>query len=235
MIHIAICDDDNIQIKITEKLIREAAARFSPEIDLFSDGEDLLRAIRNSDYIPELAVLDIRMPKSDGVNVAKQLNELTPDCRIIFLTSFLGYATEVYEARHSYFILKSQLADRIDAALTKTLEDYLNDIRISFREEGAIKIQQAGKVLYLERNLKKTNIVCVGGERHITAMKAEELLKTVPKNIFVQCHQSFWVNVENIRSMTADSFVMINGDEIPVSRSRKKEAKEAFFGVLSGK
>ena len=33
MIHIAICDDDGVQIKKTEKLIRKKAACFSPETD----------------------------------------------------------------------------------------------------------------------------------------------------------------------------------------------------------
>lgn len=232
MIHIAICDDDSVQIKKTEALIWKAAAGFSPETDLFSDGEELIRAVEHSDYAPDLAVLDIHMPKSNGIDVAKALNRLVPECRIIFLTNFLGYATEVYETRHSYFLLKSELADRIDAALARALEDRSRDLRLSFREGRAIKTVPMAEVLYLERNLKKTFIALRSGQKHCTSLKAAELLKNTEPGQFILCHQSFWVNMEKVTGMTAGGFVLENGEEIPISRSRKKDAKEAFFARL---
>lgn len=232
MIHIAICDDDSAQLKKTEKLIMEAIAQYSTEIDRFSDGTELLKAMQNSDYVPDLAVLDIYMPKCSGIEVAKRLNELAPECRIIFLTSYLGYATDVYETRHSYFILKAELTDRIEAALAKALAETTENLRLCFREGRTVKIVPASEVLYLERNLKKTTIALSSGVEHTTPAKAEELLKGVNKGMFVHCHQSYWVNLEKVTSMTADSFILSNGMEIPISRSQKKEVKKAFFAQL---
>lgn len=232
MIHIAICDDDSAQLKKTEKLIMEAIAQYSPKIDRFSDGTELLKAMQNSDYVPDLAVLDIYMPKCSGIEVAKRLNELAPECRIIFLTSYLGYATDVYETRHSYFILKAELTDRIEAALAKALAETTENLRLCFREGRTVKIVPASEVLYLERNLKKTTIALSSGVEHTTPAKAEELLKGVNKGMFVHCHQSYWVNLEKVTSMTADSFILSNGMEIPISRSQKKEVKKAFFAQL---
>lgn len=232
MIHIAICDDDSTQLKKTEKLIMQAIAQYSPEIDRFSDGTELLKAMQNSDYVPDLAVLDIYMPKCSGIEVAKRLNELAPECRIIFLTSYLGYATDVYETRHSYFILKAELTDRIEAALAKALAETTENLRLCFREGRTVKIVPASEVLYLERNLKKTTIALSSGVEHTTPAKAEELLKGVNKGMFVHCHQSYWVNLEKVTSMTADSFILSNGMEIPISRSQKKEVKKAFFAQL---
>ena len=232
MIYIAICDDDGVQLKKTEKLIQKKAERFCPEIDLFSDGTELIKAVESTDYSPDLAVLDIHMPGNSGIEVAKTLNQLVPECGIIFLTSFLGYATEVYETRHSYFILKSELTERIDAALSKALENKAQEPRLRFREGRAVQTVALSELLYLERNLKKTTIVLCGGKRHFTSAKAEELLKDVPPGCFIHCHQSFWVNVEKLAGMKTDSFVLDSGEEIPISRSRKKEAKEAFFTRL---
>ena len=172
------------------------------------------------------------MPGNSGIDVAKTLNLLVPECNIIFLTSFLGYATEVYETRHSYFILKSELEERIDAALTKVLVDRTQELRIRFREGRTVQTVTAAEVLYLERILKKTAIVLCSGKKHFTTAKAEELLKDFPADRFAHCHQSFWVNVEKITGMKTESFSLVNGEEIPISRSRKKEAKEAFFAQL---
>lgn len=232
MVHIAICDDDYKQSQKTEKLILKKAERFSPETELFSDGTELIKAVKNGGYTPDLAVLDIHMPGNSGIEVAKMLNLLIPECSIIFLTSFLGYATEVYETRHNYFILKSELEERIDAALTKVLADRTQELRIRFREGRTVQTVTAPEVLYLERILKKTAIVLCSGKKHFTAAKAEELLNDVPPGRFVRCHQSFWVNVEKIAGMKTESFSLVNGEEIPISRSRKKEAKEAFFAQL---
>lgn len=232
MVQIAICDDDYKQSQKTEKLILEKAERFSPETELFSDGTELIKAVKNGGYTPDLAVLDIHMPGNSGIEVAKMLNLLIPECSIIFLTSFLGYATEVYETRHNYFILKSELEERIDAALTKVLADRAQELRIRFREGRTVQTVTASEVLYLERILKKTAIVLCSGKKHFTAAKAEELLNDVPPGRFVRCHQSFWVNVEKIAGMKTESFSLVNGEEIPISRSRKKEAKEAFFAQL---
>lgn len=232
MVHIAICDDDYKQSQKTEKLILEKAERFSPETELFSDGTELIKAVKNGGYTPDLAVLDIHMPGNSGIEVAKMLNLLIPECSIIFLTSFLGYATEVYETRHNYFILKSELEERIDAALTKVLADRAQELRIRFREGRTVQTVTAPEILYLERILKKTAIVLCSGKKHFTAAKAEELLNDVPPDRFVRCHQSFWVNVEKIAGMKTESFSLVNGEEIPISRSRKKEAKEAFFAQL---
>ena len=232
MVHIAICDDDYKQSQKTEKLILKKAERFSPETELFSDGTELIKAVKNGGYTPDLVVLDIHMPGNSGIEVAKILNLLIPECSIIFLTSFLGYATEVYETRHNYFILKSELEERIDAALTKVLADRTQELRIRFREGRTVQTVTASEVLYLERILKKTAIVLCSGKKHFTAAKAEELLNDVPPGRFVRCHQSFWVNVEKITGMKTESFSLVNGEEIPISRSRKKEAKEAFFAQL---
>ena len=232
MVHIAICDDDYKQSQKTEKLILKKAERFSPETELFSDGTELIKAVKNGGYTPDLAVLDIHMPGNSGIEVAKMLNLLIPECSIIFLTSFLGYATEVYETRHNYFILKSELEERIDAALTKVLADRTQELRIRFREGRTVQTVTASEILYLERILKKTAIVLCSGKKHFTAAKAEELLNDVPPGRFVRCHQSFWVNVEKIAGMKTESFSLVNGEEIPISRSRKKEAKEAFFAQL---
>ena len=232
MVHIAICDDDYKQSQKTEKLILEKAERFSPETELFSDGTELIKAVKNGGYTPDLAVLDIHMPGNSGIEVAKMLNLLVPECSIFFLTSFLGYATEVNETRHNYFILKSELEERIDAALTKVLADRAQELRIRFREGRTVQTVTAPEVLYLERILKKTAIVLCSGKKHFTAAKAEELLNDVPPGRFVRCHQSFWVNVEKIAGMKTESFSLVNGEEIPISRSRKKEAKEAFFAQL---
>lgn len=231
MHRIAICDDDPIQIITTKNAVEQMMGSLQPEIELFSGGTELLTAVEKGAYRPDIAILDIQMPEVGGIAVGQRLNACVPACRIIFLTSFLGYATDVYEVSHSYFVLKSELSRRIGPALLRAMNDLGISARITFRADGETHTVSPEEVLYLERNLRKISIVCQR-ERFVTGTRTEELLAAVPPGEFVQCHQSYWVNLNYVTAMGGESFTLSNGMEIPISRSRRNETKEAFFSNL---
>ena len=123
MTKIAICDDDVDFLKRIHDLIMIQGRSYLPELRLFSESTELFRAVNEEAYLPDIAVLDIVMPGGGGIETAKKLNIICPKCSIIFLSAYLTLATEVYEARHSYFVLKNQAEERIGAALEKAMED----------------------------------------------------------------------------------------------------------------
>ena len=82
------------------------------DISDFRDPTLLLEHLRKTDCQPHIALLDICMPEQEHPFGAKH-EALRAFCQIIFLSSYLSYATEVYETEHIYFILKSQLHQRI--------------------------------------------------------------------------------------------------------------------------
>ncbi len=233
MIQIAVCDDEPIQLKRTGEILAQAAACYSPEIDLFSDSKELISAVEKSGYLPDIAVLDIVLPDDSGSLLAKTLNDLCPQCAIIFLTAYLNYATDVYETKHSYFIVKSQLEERIAPAIAKALKDANSDSHLVFRDNGAVRTLPLREVLYLERNLKKTIIAHISGKQYVTTAKPELLIKDLHNCPFVKCHQSYHVNLEFVDGISKTCFLLKNGQEIPISRSQRKAAKEAFYTLVS--
>lgn len=122
MRYIAICDDEPVHLEYTQSLVQKVLPPTQFETELFTGAEQLLQAMEPGDYCPNIAVLDIRMDGTDGIELAKKLNRLAPGCKIIFLTGFLDYATEVYETEHVYFVLKSEMEHRLGRALQKAVE-----------------------------------------------------------------------------------------------------------------
>lgn len=96
MLKIVVCDDSQIQCDHTLRLIDKALLGTAHEIDSFTSAEALLKAVSMRDYQPDIAVIDIRMSDTDGITLAKRLNETVPKCRVIFITAYLSYATDVY-------------------------------------------------------------------------------------------------------------------------------------------
>lgn len=228
MLQIAVCDD---RIADQERICQAVRDTY-PETQTctFASPGALLKKIEQN-WLPTVALLDIQMEDMDGVHLAKELNTRCPDCRIIFLTDYLEYATDVYDVRHSYFILKSQLEQRIGPALARALEELPRIPSLCFREKRELHLVSQDSVLYLERRLRKTyvysNDVCYQTYEHPRAVLADAV-----DGSFCQCHQSFWVNLNRVSSMIEDHFRMDNGADVPISRSFQKLVRTRFFAFL---
>jgi two-component system, OmpR family, response regulator ChvI len=78
---IALVDDDrNILTSVSIALQAEGFT-----VRMYTDGESALKAL--TDNPPELAVLDIKMPRLDGMELLRRLREKMPHLPAIFLTS----------------------------------------------------------------------------------------------------------------------------------------------------
>jgi DNA-binding NarL/FixJ family response regulator len=52
-----------------------------------SDGLEALQKVE--DLQPDLVLLDIGLPKLSGIETARQIRKLSPECKIVFMTSHL--------------------------------------------------------------------------------------------------------------------------------------------------
>ncbi len=78
---IALVDDDrNILTSVSIALQAEGFA-----VRIYSDSEAALRAFL--DNPPDMAVLDVKMPRLDGMELLRRLREKLPELPVIFLTS----------------------------------------------------------------------------------------------------------------------------------------------------
>lgn len=231
MVSIVVCDDNALHLEHAAALIRDAAAEHRPELRTYTDSVPLLKSIREEGFAPDIAVLDIRMESLDGIALADEINRLLPECRVIFLTGYAGYAPEVYTTRHIWFVLK----DRVDEFLPLALERALSELD-QRREAADLMVRLERKtlrlpledVLYIERQGRKYNVVC--RETVYTGVKLltgfAELQKT---GEFMRSHQGYWVNDRYVQALDHSELVMANGVRIPISRTNREKVRERFF------
>ncbi|MGH3714549.1 MAG: response regulator transcription factor [Micromonosporaceae bacterium] len=110
-----------IRVLIAEDmhLIRSAlVALLSLETDIdvvaeLSRGDEVVDAALRTR--PDVAVLDIDMPGTDGLTVAEQLRERLPECRALILTGLSqpGNLLRALRAHAHGFIVKDKPADRL--------------------------------------------------------------------------------------------------------------------------
>src|ERR671931_2942862 len=115
----------------------KALGKSNHEVVISSDGEDCLKTYRsniekaakvsNNDSAPssstfDAVILDYRMPKKDGIEVAKEILELNPNQRIIFASAYVKETLEdaVKELKRVVELMQKPFeAD----ALVDTIED----------------------------------------------------------------------------------------------------------------
>lgn len=91
-----------------------------PEIDninTFSNPADALEHIALNPV--DMAFLDIEMPVMTGLDLAKRINRLSPDTKIVFVTGFKEYAFDAFSVNAIGYVLKPFSNDMISREIKK--------------------------------------------------------------------------------------------------------------------
>jgi DNA-binding NarL/FixJ family response regulator len=108
--------DDQALVRVGLRKILEAEPDLTVVAEA-SDGEDAVTAARR--HLPELVLMDIRMPTIDGIEATRRIVGGQPGTRVLILTTF-GLDTYVYDALRagaSGFMLKDAPPDELAAAV----------------------------------------------------------------------------------------------------------------------
>lgn len=118
MLRIAICDDEAAMIEtvraITAHFLRTQGV--DGEIQCYSRSDTLRDDLDDGSFY-DLFLLDIEMPKVDGMTLAEKIHAELPAATMIFITSHLEYAISAYEFAIFRYIPKTQLAEKLPQAL----------------------------------------------------------------------------------------------------------------------
>lgn len=233
MLRIAVCEDlalhlENAVMRVQQVMHKNSRAY---EIcDFFSSGE-MWRRVEEG-WLPQIAILDIEMEGENGILLAKRLNKKVPDCRIIFLTSYIDYAPEVYETQHIWFVVKNRADEYFEPAMNKALESLDKDNAtapaILIRENGRKILVPIRDILYIGKVGRKAQIHCLDREYYDTRRPAQLISESLDK-YFLRCHQGYWVNFQMIKELDHEEFVLQEGTHIPISRTYRDSARRVFF------
>ena len=76
-------DDDEIVLDAVENALNE----YGLKIVTFKSGEDFMEYVNTVERVPDLILLDIMMPGTDGFEVVRKIRiseETLPECRLFF-------------------------------------------------------------------------------------------------------------------------------------------------------
>ena len=221
MIRFAIVEDDpDCQRTILAYLHDYFAGREETACTTFDDGTDFLAA-RPGDI--DVIFLDIMMPNSNGIDVARAIRQDDSKVIIVFVTEATQYALDGYGVAATDFLVKPLYYTSFCASMERVLalleRRCAAMLQVNF--DKTTSYLDVGTIFYLETKNKAVLIHAQSGDYMCSDTMRELEAKLSPFG-FGRCHQAYIVNTAYVESVTKTD-LLVHGEHIPLSRNRREE------------
>ncbi len=168
-------EDKKINIVITDdhKLFRKGIIAlledfdFIGEIEEASNGAELLELLGNKEVLPDIILLDLKMPVMDGVETQQKIRKLYPNIKIIILTmeddeQYILYL--ISEGVNGY-LLKNADPDEMEEAILKVDEIgyYFSENISTLVLQNLKKMEKTETIFnpdFTEREIQVLELIC---------------------------------------------------------------------------
>jgi len=146
--------DDEVNLR---KLLSVVFGEEGCEVVCAADGEEAIAFFR--DQLFDLVLMDIRMPKTDGLTALKTLKEISAEVPVILMTAHAGVETAVEALKHGAFdyIVKPFDLDELKLLAQKAFR--LNQVRKEGLHPAAVELPNSAnkheKMLTNSANMKE--------------------------------------------------------------------------------
>ncbi len=239
---ILLVDDEPLARERLRTLLGDLAQQLPTEIvGEAGNGLEALAILRECEA--DLALIDIRMPGMDGIELACHLGRFTNPPALIFTTAYENYALQAFDLNAVDYLLKPVRAQRLLAALQKVARTrpsvaggVLNEVgqqlrgggrrHLSCHERGRLLLVPVDEVLYFRADLKYVTARTV--EREYLLDETLAHLEAEYPDRFLRLHRAVLVAREAVAGLEktagddaeAYGWALLRGipEKLPISR-----------------
>lgn len=232
---IALCDDETTELDKVENLIRSYSEQHEDcnvAIERFTSAKELLCAVKEKKYLPDLLFMDIYMPEKSGIEAVRELREMRIECRIIFLTTSKEHALDAFYVDAVQYLVKPVSESVLFPRLSKVFKEIDRDqkkyllLRVD-NKDYRIALQD---IIFCEAQKKRQSLCLADGTQLLLGMtmaKIYEMLSDYKE--FAKVGISYIVNVEHITSLSVHEIQLDNGKKIYPPRGSFSPLRERYF------
>ncbi len=235
MLTVAVVEDELRERKKIVEYLEKYSRDNNVEIRAhpFSNGLDFLDSLKKSVY--DIVLLDIEMPHIDGMQVARKMREQDPGAVLIFVTNMVSYAVEGYDVNALAFMVKPVSYVAFAFNFEKAVYIHERDTRgksVLLTSGRAIQRVAVSEITYIESIKHSIFYHTDRGDFPIWNRTMNEIEEEMEQYGFGRCNSCYIVNLNRVKKICGDMIVMDSGDDITISRGRKKKfiEKLALWG-----
>lgn len=239
MLQITICDDETAQRSLLDACVREWGALRQLEADILLVGSAEQFLFHWEERRMDILLLDIDMPGTDGLSLARRLRSQGEDVQIIFVTGLAEYALEGYDVDAVSYLIKPVEKERLFVCLDRALERSGREVpALLLDTPGGVARVRIRDICYLESDAHDTWVHCAREKESIRCRvgirQLEERLGQQGSSFF-KIHRSYLVNLSYVKRIEKKEAVMDSGEALPVARNRWEALNRAYLDYYRGK
>ncbi len=231
---IAVCDDDDLIRENLCSLCSDILTNDSVEYKLepFRSAQELEKRLNSENCPFDLLILDIQMDGMTGMELARSLREKGNRVSIIFVTACEDYLGEGYGVQPIHFLLKPVRRDALASAIH-------TDLKLNYIPKTVV-VHIGNKLVHLSfsdiRYVESYNHSIVihqstGNRTYYFSLSDFE--KQLPAGQFARCHNSYLVNLNEVREIGRTELSLQSGETLPVGRAYYKAFQSAFVRYIN--
>ncbi len=235
MYYIALCDDKEEELEKAESMLKIYKQQHSDRglmIRKFQKAADLLEAVRDKTYMPDLVLMDIFMPGELGVDAARKLREMGSGCEIVFQTVTKEFALEAFSVDAVQYLLKPVAQDELFLVLDKLWKKRQKEEQkfLVIRVGNSICRIPVQEITYVEAQKKFQNLYLSDGTQYMLRLTMAKIYEMLSEHeAFVKAGVSYIINLIHVKSISAQSVKLDNGMQIYLPRGAYPGLKEQYF------
>lgn len=241
---IVVCDDSIEELQNTSLYINEYCNKNNIALDLlsFAEPRDLINYLSfdEGEHKIDAYFLDIVMP-INGIEVAKKIRDFDRDGIIIFVTTSREFAIEAFDVKAYDYILKPFEKD----VFYRKLDDLTNKLNVQLKNTFSFKTSdlnfvsiEINNISYIESIDRRMVFHLINGELVYSPILKNKFINSIPFDFelynFINCHVSYIVNMNQIKELNGNSFILKDDSEVPISNRYFATVKKQYINYLVG-
>lgn len=238
--NIAIVDDLSDDLLAAKTFLTDYLAKnfaeVAPNVQIktFSNPANFLGVFKPESF--DLIILDIFMQPLNGIQVAQIVRNQDRDVSIIFLTTSEDFILEGYKVFAVGYFLKP-LSENIDQ-FAKTFQ-YIFPKLVENQKKLSVRVG-SGEILVPYKNIRYIDLderhklqIHLPNKQFSANMTYDECFNVLKNDLqFVECYHRILLNMNFIKLMDSDDFILTDGTKIPISKRKSKESKLKYMNHL---
>ncbi len=222
---IAVCDDDLQEQKQFEEALKCFDTTQSAET--FNNGTALLTAAKKDPPF-DIVFLDIYMPGENGIDIAKELQAVSPETGIVFVTTSREHAVDAFSLYALHYLVKPITPEGIAEAFRR-----LTELHSEYRERISLAVGSErytvflDQICLLENDNHAVNVLLADGQKLKVWMSFNELEKKMNGN-FLKINRGIVVNMDHIAQMGTDTCILQDGIKLPIAIRQSAAIRAAY-------
>ncbi len=232
MLHFAICDDQPISLRQINELLQnylQARPTLQGRVVSFTSGESLLAHVQ-AEHGFDVYILDILMPRLNGIKTGQHLRQSGESGEIIYLTNSNEFAADSYDVQAFFYLLKPVDAQKFFTILDQAVDKAIrrrNCIILVQTNQGTLRLSLE-HILYVERVGRVIRYYCTDGiidsqTLHMPFRQAVEPLLSDSR--FYLCGASFALNFQHVCGVNGQNALLDDGTCLTLPRRSAADFK----------